>query len=90
MEIYVEKNFNSNYISFNKYKLRDIPYLSLYNYFLISRENFYFWYYHLYNFLLILNRTFTLSLESLGSVFNSNTTCFVFRYRIILSICYLF
>ena len=43
MEIYVEKkNFNSNYISFNKYKLRDIPYLSLYNYFLISRENFYF------------------------------------------------
>ena len=43
MKIYVETCGNkSNYISFNKFSFLSIPYLSIYNYFLISRENLYF------------------------------------------------
>lgn len=43
MKIYVEANGNNcNYISFNKFNFLSIPYLSIYNYFLISRENCYF------------------------------------------------
>ena len=43
MRIYVENSGNkSNYISFNKFCFMNIPYLAIYNYFLISRENLYF------------------------------------------------
>ena len=43
MKTYIETINNSdNYISFNKYRLIDIPYLSLYNYFINSPENIYF------------------------------------------------
>jgi len=45
MKIVINNNNNSkktNYISFNKFNLKDIPYLSIKNYFLESTENFYF------------------------------------------------
>ena len=43
MKIYVESQGNyDNFISLNKYKFTQIPYLSVKNYFINSKENFYF------------------------------------------------
>ena len=43
MNIYIEtiKN-NDNYISFNQYKIYEIPYLAIQNYIFNNRENIYF------------------------------------------------
>ena len=44
MEVYIETNSldKTNFISFNQFKIRDIPILAIKNYFCNSKENLYF------------------------------------------------